>query len=83
MDTKKLMFIVLVLAGIACILASLWTVAYLYHLHAVQLAMPPASSGQTSNAFKFGVFVGLPSLLTLAAGVTLTRIGIKIGQRQE
>ena len=83
MDTKKLMVAVLVLGGIICILASLCICTYLYHLHAVQLAMPAAEYNVHHSSLWFALFVALPSALTLVAGIVLTTIGIKIGLREE
>lgn len=76
----RMMFLVLVLCGAVCMLASLGIFTYLYHLHAAQFEMMGSTGDQV--AFKFGIFAGLPSLIVFCAGAGLVVAGIKIGQRE-
>jgi hypothetical protein len=80
MATKSaVIFVMLVLCGTICILASLTTISLLYHLHATRLAMP-VEYPALPNEIAFGIFVALPSALAFLAGVVLLVIGIRSGR---
>jgi hypothetical protein len=63
--------LVLILAGIGCIVASIAAVAYLYHQHAAEFAV------KEDNMVPFALFVGMPSVAGFVVGAILLFIGIK------
>jgi hypothetical protein len=67
--------IVLILGGIACILASIAAVTYLYHLHASEFA--DTRGDLRPDLVPFVFFVGAPSVAGFAVGAVLLAIGIK------
>jgi hypothetical protein len=78
MENKPaLIFLVLAIAGTACMLASLGAVTYLYHQHAAQLEA--RSYSEFPPAGQFAVFVGLPALASFVVGALLVWSGIRIG----
>jgi H+/Cl- antiporter ClcA len=66
---------VFILGGILCILTSIAAVAYLYHLHAAELADPKGDL--RADLVPFLLFVGMPSLAGFVVGAILLAIGIK------
>ncbi len=80
MENKTPLALVLIVGGIACVLASLGAMTYLYHEHAATLNVP--GDGHNPPGFiMFIVAVGLPSFASFVIGVVLLLVGIKIGLR--
>jgi hypothetical protein len=77
-DKAKLIFLVLTISGTLCIWASLVAICFLYQQNAAVPAMP-APSGAVPREVMFGVFVGLPSLVTFVAGIGMAIVGIVFG----
>jgi hypothetical protein len=80
METKILMFVVLVVCGTLCVIAPLGAMVYLYPMHAMQPGIHH-NGPEFSNDLRFGVFVGLPSLISFAVGIGLVVIGVQTGRR--
>jgi hypothetical protein len=66
---------VLLLGGIACIVASIAAVTYLYHQHATEFAVN--SNHPEEHFIPFVMFVGLPSLAGFVVGAVLLFIGVR------
>jgi uncharacterized membrane protein YidH (DUF202 family) len=80
MENKAKVALVLILGGIACVLASLGAMTYLYHEHAAMLNTP-SGHDNPPGFIMFIVAVGLPSFATFVVGAVMLSIGIKIGIR--
>ena len=78
MDSKSKLAMVLVLGGIACVLASLGAMTYLYHEHAATMNTP-SGHDNPPGFIMFIVAVGLPSFATFVVGVVLLGVGIRTG----
>ena len=78
MDSKSKVALVLILGGIACVLASLAAMTYLYHEHAA-LMNAPSGHDNPPGFIMFIVAVGLPSFATFVVGVVLLGVGIRMG----
>ena len=74
---SKLMAIVLVICGTACILVPLCGIFYLYDEHATSLAMPNPSGQVLTNELRFAVFLGMPSMVAFIFGGVLVAIGVQ------
>ncbi len=66
---------VFLLGGIACIVASIAAVTYLYHQHATEFAVN--SNHPEEHFIPFVMFVGLPSLAGFVVGAVLLFIGVR------
>ena len=81
-DRFGLIFVVLVACGMLCILGSLAVLGLLFNTHAEAMSVAKSNGAPMSTyVANFLLFVLVPALITIFAGIWLAATGIRIGQK--